>query len=101
MTYDNEVKLITRTLTEDSLAQQIESAPVYTTVLCSEKAIKYSEFYKGAQSGIRPEITLIIHRFEYSGQKEVEYLGQTLKVIRTYPISSEEIELICGDIVGS
>ncbi len=101
MTYDNEVKLIGYTLgTEDALGQQVE-VPVLTTVLCGEKSISHREFYAASAQGIRPEITLLVHRFEYSGQKDVEYGGQKMKVIRTYAASDEEIELTCGDIVGS
>lgn len=99
-TYDNEVTLIAYPITEDAIGQQIEGDPVETIILCYEKSIGYREFYAAAAEGIRPEIAVVIHRFEYSGQKVVRYNGVLYKVIRTYSTGTEEMELTLGEAQG-
>jgi SPP1 family predicted phage head-tail adaptor len=100
MTYDHEVTLIGHEYGEpDALGQQ-RPVPVETVILCAEKSVRASEFYAAGQSGLRPEIVLIVHRFEYDGQVEVEYRGRRLRVLRTYAIGLDEIELVCGGRAG-
>lgn len=100
MTYDNQVTLITYPITEDALGQQIEGTPVETVILCAEKSIGYREFYAAAAEGIRPEIAVVIHRYEYSGQRVVKYKSILYKVLRTFATSTEEMELTLGEAQG-
>ena len=40
---------------------------------------------------------LIVHPYEYEGQRYIRFHGKKLKVIKTYPISMEELELTCTE----
>lgn len=107
MTYDHELTLISQTITEDEIGNQI---PVETrkTILCKVKSVGRSEFYGAATAGLRPEIVFVAHEFEYSGEREVEFEGERYKVVRTYKggmsrqgskLRFDEMELTCERVV--
>ncbi len=100
MTYDHELTLITQIMIEDEIGNQV---PVETKkdILCGLKSIGRNEFYNAAATGLKPEITFIIHAYEYSGQKKVEFEGVPYNVIRTYESSFEELELTCERIIST
>jgi len=98
MTYDYELTLIGYETEYDEIGQEI-NVPVERKILCGIKSIIRNEFYAAAQTGLKPEITFIVHNFEYNGEKEVEFEGQKYRVIRTYLANSEEIELVCEKVV--
>lgn len=93
MTYDNEVTLIgAASYTKDDIGNQI---PVVeeTTILCGRKSVSQNEFYSAAQDGIKPEIKLVIHPYEYNGQKKFRFANVLYKLIRTFDIDSEDMEI--------
>lgn len=94
MTYDKELILIGETITQDEIGQEIK-VPNQTTILCGLKSIGRNEFYSAAQIGLKPSLIFTIHTFEYSGETKVLYENQEYKVIKTYSIGNEEIELTC------
>lgn len=98
MTYDYELTLIGYETEYDEIGQEI-NVPVERKILCGVKSIIRNEFYAAAQTGLKPEITFIVHNFEYNGEKEVEFEGQKYRVIRTYLANSEEIELVCEKVL--
>lgn len=83
MCYNNELTLVGET---------------ETTILCGVKSVGRVEFYNAAQSGLNPEIIFVVHGYEYSGQQKVKYEGTTYKVVRTYAVSFEELELTCASL---
>lgn len=84
---------------EDELGQQ-EAIPRETTVCCCKQPISRQEFYLAGQSGIQVSEILIIHPYEYSGESTVVFNGKRLNVVKTYPISQEELELTCVEKLG-
>ena len=100
MTYDHELTLIGYTTDYDDIGQGIR-APIRTNILCAVKSIGRNEFYAAAQAGLKPEITFVIHGYEYNGEKEVEFEGEKYKVIRTYMKDFEEMELVCEKVIGN
>lgn len=98
MTYDYELTLIGYETEYDEIGQEI-NVPVERKILCGIKSIGRNEFYAAAQAGLRPEITFIIHNYEYNGEKEVKFEGQKYKVIRTYSTDFEEMELVCEKVL--
>lgn len=93
MTYDYEVTLIgTTSYTEDEIGNQI---PVVeeTTILCSKKSVSQNEYYSAAQAGLKPEIKLVIHPYEYNGQKKFRFEGTPYKLIRTFEADPENLEI--------
>lgn len=100
MTYDHELKLIDYTIEYDEIGQQ-KKIETRTNILCAVKSIGRNEFYAAAQAGLKPEITFVIHSYEYNGEKEVEFEGEKYKVIRTYMKDFEGMELVCEKVIGN
>ncbi|CDV96355.1 gp16_SPP1: putative phage head-tail adaptor [Desulfitobacterium hafniense] len=100
MTYDYEVTLISQSYGEDEIGNQIP-IEVETDILCGKKSVVRTEFYKAAAEGLRPEIALVIHPYEYSGQKKVRFEDAEYKVIRAYEVNMEEMELTCEKVIGN
>lgn len=100
MTYDHELTLIGYTIEYDEIGQQ-KKIETRTNILCAVKSIGRNEFYAAAQAGLKPEITFIIHAYEFNGEKKVEFEGEKYKVIRTYMKDFEEMELICEKVIGN
>lgn len=102
MTYDHELTLILPgRIEEDEIGNQIPIDPKETTVLCSLKSVGRSEFYNAAATGLRPELVFVVHGYEYSGERLVEFEGKRYNVVRTYANDYEEIELTCERVIGS
>ena len=99
MTYDHELTLISQIITEDAIGNQVP-VETETVILCGLKSIGRAEFYNAATTGLKPEITFIIHAYEYAGQKKVKFEGNYYSVIRTYEPSFEELELTCERIIA-
>jgi SPP1 family predicted phage head-tail adaptor len=98
--WSEEVTLIgTEGFTEDELGQQIP-VETETTVCCAQKPTPRSERYLAGQSGIQISETLIVHPYEYSGENIVIFNGRRLRVLKTYKISMEELELTCTERLG-
>lgn len=99
MTYDHELTLISQTVKEDEIGNQI---PVESckTVLCSVKSVGRTEFYSAAVAGLRPELVFVIHGYEYNGEQAVEFDGVRYRVIRTYQVDFEEMELVCERVAA-
>lgn len=98
MTYDYELILIKQTIIEDELCNQIPQE-IETNIYCLLKSIGRNEFYAASKNGLRPELIFVIHNYEYSGEKEIIFEGNRYKVIRTYLLDFEELELTCEMVV--
>lgn len=91
--WSEDVTLIgTGGFTKDDYGNQIPKEDK-TTVMASTKPIAMGEFYAAAQAGIRPEVELIIHTFEYNGELAVDYRGVRYSVVRTYQRNDDELEI--------
>ena len=62
---------------------------------CNEKGIKRSEFYQAAIAGYKPELCIVIRKDEYEKEQYFEYDDIMYRIIRTYPVENECLELIC------
>lgn len=101
MAYDHELVLISPgQITEDEIGNQIELDPIETPVYCDLKSVGHSEFYNAAVTGLRPELVFIVHTYEYGGQGIVEFEKKKYRVIRTYSVSFEELELTCEKVAA-
>ncbi|MEI7027153.1 phage head closure protein [Paenibacillus sp. y28] len=100
MTYDHELTLIGQgAYEEDEIGNQIPTE-TQTALLCSLRSIGRNEFYNAAVAGLRPELTFIIHSYEYSGEQVLLFEGQRYRVIRTYATGIEELELVCERVAA-
>ena len=58
-----------------------------------KKSITRSEFYQANQAGIRPNLIVDIHSFEYDNQEFAEFGGKEYRILKTYPINLNILEL--------
>lgn len=94
MAFDYEATLIGYKNGQDAIGNTIREK-IETDVFCEKRSIRQSEFYAAAQSGLKPELTLVIRPYEYDNQKEIIFENVSYRIIRTFEIDSEELELIC------
>jgi len=91
--WNNEIILIAKKITgQDKLKQNI-TEEVKTKLLCRKRSITRSEFYQANQAGIRPSLVVDIHSFEYENQEIAEFDGKNYRIIKTYPVDLEVLEL--------
>ncbi|MDG3292170.1 phage head closure protein [Streptococcus suis] len=91
--WNNEITLIAKKITgQDKLKQNI-TEEVKTKLLCRKRSITRSEFYQANQAGIRPSLVVDIHSFEYENQELAEFDGKKYRIIKTYPVDFETLEL--------
>lgn len=90
--WSEDVTLIGKAYEPDQYGNQI-ATETKTTVQAGKKELTMSEFYAAAQAGIRPEVELIVHAFEYDGQQSMEWRGNAYTLIRTYQRNADEVEL--------
>lgn len=70
-----------------------------TEVYVSEKSVARSEFYVAQTAGFDPEIILVLSDYlDYDNQTLIEYNETLYKIIRTYRINSDELELTCSHV---
>lgn len=100
LTWDEEVELVKNEgYTEDEIGQRV---PVQKKkkVFCCRIPVTRNEFYKARQNDIEVSEMLVVHPYEYSGEKTVIFRGKELDVIRTYEKNQEECELTCTERIG-
>ena len=91
--WSNEITLIAKKIIgKDKLKQNI-TEEVKTKLLCRKRSITRSEFYQANQAGIRPSLVVDIHSFEYDNQELAEFEGKRYRILKTYPVDLETLEL--------
>ena len=100
MTYDNELTLISSTITYDDIGNPIET-PTKVDILCGLKSIGRTEFYNAAANGLKPTLIFLIHKYEYNGEALIKFESSKYNVIKTYSTGIEEIELTCEKVIGN
>ena len=95
--WNHEITLISKKATgKDKLLQPI-SEDVEITLLCRKKRVTRSEFYQANQAGLRPSLVVEVHNFEYDNQEHAVFEGKKYRVLKTYPIDSEILELTLSE----
>ena len=69
-------------------------------VFCNEKGVKRNEFYQAQIAGMRPELCVEIKEIDYNKESHFEYKGIMYRIIRTYPVKNECLEVICQSLVA-
>lgn len=107
--YNHEISLISYIVGVDEIGNPTKEK-VEKVRLCKIKSIGEREFYSAATTEIKPDIKFIMKKFEYEGQKELEFEGEKYKVRRAYTeeketrystLAFDEIELTCEKVIGS
>ena len=73
------------------------SEDVEVTLLCRKKKVTRSEFYQANQAGLRPSLVVEVHSFEYDNQEHATFEGKKYRILKTYPIDSEILELTLSE----
>ena len=83
--WNDEITLIGFKITGKDKLKQDLTEKVKTTIFCKKKSITRSEFYQANQAGI--------HSFEYDNQEFAEFGGKEYRILKTYPINLNILEL--------
>lgn len=94
--FDKEVTLLTQALGKGGRNEIINEM----TVLCDTRGVYSNEFYTASSHGMKPELTFILHAFEYNGEDLLEYRGRHFKVIRVFHNDYDEVELTAESTRG-
>lgn len=96
-TYDDQVQLISATITQDEYANEIETE-LTSTVWADIGSVGRNEFYNAMQNGLKPTIMVTVKAFEFEDQKHLIFSGKRYKIERTYGADNEDIELTCSEV---
>lgn len=82
----------------------VNGEPVHTftwrTVFANKKGVRMSEFYKAANTALRPELSFEVRSEEFNNDERLRYDGQEYAIIRTYD-RGEITELTVEAYAGS
>jgi hypothetical protein len=68
-------------------------------IYVEELKVERSEFYQARRTGMSVSKVLKTCRWDYDGETLIEHDGKQYKIERTYPVSLDEIELICSEVL--
>jgi len=69
-------------------------------IICNKSGVKRTEFYQAQAAGYKPEITVEVKGYEYENERYLEFDGVMYKVIRSYPVGRESVELVCEGLAA-
>ena len=97
--WSNEITLIGKVKTGlDALKQPIFEEK-RLTILCCKRSVTRSEFYQANQVGLRPSLVVDVHSFEYDNQVVAEYEGKRYRILKTFPVDLEILELTLTEVL--
>lgn len=97
--FDDVLELID-TMTEQNETGDNIPIKKYKEIFGKRKSIKQSEFYQAQASGFKPEIKFEINSFEYEDEAQARYNNKEYKIIRTYEVSVDKLEIILEGVVN-
>lgn len=99
MRFKDVIYLISVTITEDEIGNQIET-PVERMVYANEYSVSSNEYYNAAMTGLRPVKMFEIYSFEYQGEDRLKHNGVIYRIIRA-ETRGERTRLTCERMVGN
>lgn len=97
--FDDTVKLIAETRTQNARGQYVVTETKSDDILCEVASITRMEWDGAQQRGYDAEICLKIFFGDYSGQRIAEWNGERFEIYRHYQ-DGDRIELYLGRKVG-
>lgn len=83
------------TVSKDDYGYEVET-PTSIEVFCNKKSVGTNEFYKSTQQGFEIKYVFEVKLLDYDEETDyVVYNKKQYKVVRTYEVDSENIELHC------
>lgn len=101
MEYTEVIYLISQRKEEDDIGNYITSSNSSKKIYAKKQSVKTNEFYNAIQVGITPSIEFVIKKSNYSGEKEIEWSGDTYQITRVIePKNKFDIVLVCSKKIG-
>lgn len=95
MQFINPLYLISTSSTaDDEDIGDIIKSEIKRKVYCDIISVRQSEFYQAQAIGVKPEISVVIRMFEYTGEVVAELNNIRYKILRAYDKKDGLIELI-------
>jgi len=98
MRHSQIIKLISVTITEDEIGNQVETE-AERTVYANQFYVSSSEFYNAAATGLKPEKMFEIYSWEYKGEGKLKHDGETYRIIRT-EARGDKARLTCEKVTA-
>ena len=92
MDRSNVIYLISETYSQNEYGI-LEKSTDKKKVYCQVNSVSASEFFEGGRSGLNPDYRITMFRYDYDGEKLLEYDGEEYSIYRTYITRNDEIEL--------
>lgn len=86
------IYLITNTIEINEIGDKINTISK-RKVYVALSSVRQSEFYQAQAIGVKPEVLLVIRKFEYKNEMCIEYKNEKFNVLRTYDKNNGLIEL--------
>lgn len=93
-TFDHQIRLIGLVKNRDGSGFPVEEEKPKPPILANKLSVHSNEYWQAKQSGIELTYTFEIHRFEYAGERKLEYDGDEYDIVRIYE-KGDLVELIC------
>ena len=87
--------LLSTQITQDSIGVEKETITEVVCPIIKVEDVYANEFYQANEQGYKPTLRLRISTLNYSGQRELVYMGTTYSVIRTQEPEADEMILVC------
>lgn len=98
MRHNRIIKLISVSITEDAIGNQIET-PTEREIFANEFYVSSGEFYNAAVTGLKPEKMFEIYSYEYQGEEKLKHDDKIYNIIRT-EARGDKIRLTCEKILA-
>lgn len=101
MEYTEIIYLISQIKEEDDIGNSITSSETSKKVYAKKQSVRTNEFYNAIQSGLSPQVELVIKRLNYNGEEELKWNNERYSIIRTIdPKNKFDIILVCQKKIG-
>lgn len=92
------VQLIKDSITKSKTGFQTREKNAGRTVLAKVDGVKRAEFYQAHAAGMKPSAVFTVDSRDYEGQTHLVHDKKRYRIVRTYPVSGNDLELVCeGD----
>lgn len=102
MEYTEIIYLISKTIEEDDIGNEISTSSIPTKCYAKKQSVRTNEFYNATMNGLTPSCEFVIKRLNYNGESEIKWNNELYSVIRTIdPKNKFDIVLVCSKKIGN
>lgn len=101
MEYSEIIYLLTESITEDSIGNQLPSVSSSKKCYAKAQSVRTNEFYNATEVGLTPSMEFVIKKLNYSGEEKIRWNNVIYDVIRVVePKNKFDIVLVCSKKIG-